>query len=181
MDKILPFIASIIGFLTFSKAIIEYMKAQKWKRMEFVANQIKEFNNDIDVKKAMQMLDYTNREVELGGVEVTISNQMLESSLFPDSRGKNGDGFTHDEAHIRDIFDHFFDKLSVFNQYINSGLINLEDVSPYLIYWITILGKKDNERKPIVLIDNIWKYWKAFNYVDMISLMGKFGYKNSAV
>lgn len=177
MEKFLPFIASILGLLTFLKAIWEYTKAQKWKKLEFVANQMKEFNNDSDVKKAMQMLDYTNRNIVLDGENIVITDELLESALFPDLAGKNGNGFTLQEAQIRDIFDHFFDKLSTINQYISSGLITVEDVRPYLIYWIEILGKDDNERKPNTLITNIWQYWQYFNYADMIMLLKRFGYK----
>jgi hypothetical protein len=181
MEKLLPYIASILGLLTFFKAIWEYTKAQKWKKLEFIANQMKEFNNDVEVKKAMQMLDYTNREIELYGVKVVITNELLESALCPDLEGKNKNGFTLQEAQIRDIFDHFFEKLSIINQYISSGLITVEDVKPYLIYWINILGKDDNIRKPKALIHSIWKYWQSFNYTDMILLLERFGYNATTI
>ena len=176
MEKSLPYIASFLGLLTFFKAIWEYTKAQKWKKLEFVANQMKEFNSDVEVKKAMQMLDYTNREIDLNGTKVIITDELLKSALCPDLAGQNKDGFTVQEAQIRDIFDHFFEKLSIFNQYISTELITVEDVKPYLIYWINILGKDDNERKPKILIHNIWKYWQFFNYTDMIILLQRLGY-----
>ena len=57
-------IASIISIFTFISGIIilrkgskQYRVAQTWKRNEFLANEIKEFNNDSEVKDTIKMLD----------------------------------------------------------------------------------------------------------------------------
>jgi hypothetical protein len=171
-------ISTIIALAVFIKGLIEYVKAQKWKKAEFVANQIKEFNTDANVRLAKLMLDWENREVKLFPEKepIIITEELLLNALTPESyklRGEQHVGFSEEEAKIRDIFDEFFDKLGIFNQYIEVNLIRFRDIKPYFTYWIQVLnGQVDNcHSKELIL--QISKYLKRYGYEDVLALLEK--------
>lgn len=56
--------AKILGaIMVFSIGLWQYAKAQRWKRREFIAAQVKEFESDKKIQLAMTMLDWNNREL----------------------------------------------------------------------------------------------------------------------
>src|SRR4051812_8365932 len=54
--------AALIAFIV---GLIQYRHAQRWKRAEFVAKEIKEFKNDPAIRNALLMLDWNERYIEL--------------------------------------------------------------------------------------------------------------------
>src|SRR5215472_11006572 len=47
--------------MVFGIGLYQYAQAQKWKRREFIASQIKEFEADKDIQLVMTMLDWPDR------------------------------------------------------------------------------------------------------------------------
>jgi hypothetical protein len=47
------------------KAIWEYIKDVKWKKSEFLSKEVKEFQNDENIKMVFQLLDWNKRKVKL--------------------------------------------------------------------------------------------------------------------
>lgn len=62
-------VVSFFGFIgaisAFSLAIYQYLKSARWKRMEFIANEIKEFEADPVVQNALTMIDWGRRKINL--------------------------------------------------------------------------------------------------------------------
>ncbi len=62
-------IVSFFGFVgaisAFTFAIIQYRRSEKWKRMEFIANEVKEFEGDPTIRNALQMIDWGARKINL--------------------------------------------------------------------------------------------------------------------
>ena len=62
-------IVSFFGFIgaisAFSLAIVQYRKSARWKRMEFIANEVKEFEADPVVQNALTMIDWGRRKINL--------------------------------------------------------------------------------------------------------------------
>lgn len=150
-------IVKIAGASTaFVIGLLQYMKSQRWKRAEFVANEVKEFNALPEVRNAKLMLDYTERYVDLFPEKekaderrVDVTEAMVVSALKP--HGKQTE-FKQAEARIRDTFDEFFGRLERFENFIAAGLVTKEECAPYIAYWIDILGidGKDAPRPGLV-------------------------------
>jgi hypothetical protein len=62
-------IASIFGFIavlvTLFFGFIQYRRGEKWKRGEFIANAIKEFESNPTVRYALLMIDYGRRKINI--------------------------------------------------------------------------------------------------------------------
>lgn len=60
-------VVSFFGFIgaisAFSFAIYQYIQSARWKRMEFIANEVKEFEADPVVQNALLMIDWGTRKI----------------------------------------------------------------------------------------------------------------------
>lgn len=169
------------GLIAFITGLIQYMKAQRWKRAEFVAKEIKEFESKQAIKVALKMLDWNVREYELYTNEkkldkqkISIDDSKLISALVPHTY--NGSGFTDEEVYIRDIFDQLLDAFERFEHFIQSGLVGQEDFRPYLIYWIKIMGDMDSGRKPKQFYERLWSYIDFYEYYGVQKLFNRYSY-----
>lgn len=173
--------AVLISLLVFIKGIHEYTKAQRWKKGEFVAKEIKEFQNDFDIKRAMILLDWNCKELDLrpneieGKTKFIFTDDLLKSAL---QTHRNITTFSLEEVVIKGILDSFFDRLTLFNNYIETELISVNDIKPYLIYWIKILADPENGRKPKEIRILIWKYLKEYEYNGVIEFYHKLGFED---
>ncbi|MFN0139533.1 MAG: hypothetical protein ACKVQW_05550 [Pyrinomonadaceae bacterium] len=65
-------VVSFFGFIgaisAVGLAIFQYRKSAKWKRMEFIANEVKEFESDPVVQNALLMIDWGTRKINLNNV-----------------------------------------------------------------------------------------------------------------
>ena len=169
----------MLSLLVLVKGVYEYAKAQKWKKAEFVAKEVKEFYNDFNVKRALVLLDWNANELELRSNEIEdkskiwFNDEILMSAL---QTHKERNKFKDEEVLIKGIFDSFLDKLSMFNNYVEAGLIDIADIKTYFAYWINIIGDKNNDRKPEKVRTQIWVYINEYGYSDIIELCYKFGY-----
>ena len=171
----------IAGLIAFLVGLIQYVRAQLWKRAEFVAKEIKEFESKPSVKLAMQMLDWNARRYKLfpekqpAEQEAVVTDKTLSSALVP-HEDREPTVFTPVEVCIRDIFDQFLDGLERFEHFIESGLVTHKEFYPYLIYWIKIIGDRNSGRKPPEFYDSFWKYLDSYGYSGVQKLLGRYGY-----
>jgi len=174
----------IISLVVFIKGVYEYAKAQKWKKAEFVSKEIKEFFSDFDIKRALVLLDWNCTDLELktneikGRTSLYFDDDLIFSAL---QTHKEKMSFTDEEVVIKAIFDSLFDRLTMFDNYIETGLIKAKDIKPYLIYYIKILADTQNDRKSSELRNQIWEYIDEYGYgYDKIrAFCNKLGYKNN--
>lgn len=172
--EILKLVVSILGFGGTIAALLfalrQYRRSEQWKRSEFVAREIKEFESNPTIRNALLMIDWGERRINLFLVEkpteadqIRITREVLWRALLPhsiksdypshsvDANTKTSDQngvkirFTPVEAKIRDTFDIFLDHLERFANFIRSGLVNAEEFKPYLIYWINTIGSANIE------------------------------------
>jgi len=70
------------------------------------------------------------------------------------------DRFTEVEVAIRDNFDHFLSYFEKFDQFIVAGLVTIEEMRPYLNYWIfhLTISEKMEETTREVLYNFINEY-----------------------
>jgi hypothetical protein len=64
-DPVATVIGILLGVGTLLVGVIEYIRAQVWKRAEFLADVIKEFESSLPVRNVLVMLDWEDRKVEL--------------------------------------------------------------------------------------------------------------------
>ena len=175
LDFLLKLTGGIGGFTLFIVGFRRYFKEQTWKKNEFVANEIKEFNADIKVRNTMYMLDWNKRYIELFPDKpdykdrfVRVTRDTLKSALQSDKiKGK----FTKDEAAIRDHFDNFLDHFEKFQQFIEAGLITTKELEPYLRYWIKRIS---DDIEPDVK-NTIHHYINEYGYTGVQEFFKKFG------
>ena len=173
--------AFVIALSLLIKGICEYTKAQKWKKAEFVSKEIKEFYNDFEIKRAMILLDWNSNELDLRVNEIEGENKfyftddLIISAL---QTHKDSPAFSDEEVVIKYVFDCLFDRLTMFDNYIETGLISIKDIKPYLIYWIKILADNQNDRKPKDVRSQIWKYIDEYGYDKIRAFCNKFGFKD---
>ena len=167
------------GLAAFVAGLRQYIIGQQWKRAEFVAAQIKEFEAYVGAGIAMTMLDWNVRTIQLFPSEeeptkqwVNVNDKILAAALIPHTQRPN---FTHEEAAIRDAFDQFFDGFERFEHYIQSCLVSPKDFQPYIGYWIEIIGNPRNERKPAEVRNSLWKYIHAY-YAPVQRFFARYGY-----
>ena len=154
--------ALLLTSLTLLKGIVEYQKTQKWKKLEFIAKEVKEFFADFNVKRMLLLLDWNMLDLPIKEGEITTNAKTIKINddiLFSAwQHHEASDGFPELETLIRVIFDEGLSKLSLFNQYLKTGLMEENDLKPYLIYWIDIIGKAENGRKSSKHIEQLWEY-----------------------
>jgi hypothetical protein len=173
--------AFIISLLILIKGIYEYTIAQKWKKAEFLSKEIKEFFNDFEIKRALILLDWNENEIPLkpnemeGKTILKIDDNLIISSLFTHKQREKSE---KENILLKGIFDVFFDRLNMFENYIEAGLIKTKDLKPYLIYWINILADPMNERKKKEVRAQIWKYIDEYGYHELRKLCRRFGFKH---
>ena len=177
--------ALIISVSTIMMGVFQYMKAQQWKKAEFVSKEIKEFYDNFDIKRAFVLLDWNSNELALKENEIDekkkiyFTDDMIFSALtLNENKGNDLEGFCKEEVVIRSIFDGFFGWLIMFNSYIETKLVTADDLKPYLIYWIQILADANNNKKPEKVREQIWKYIDASGFEPLRIFCSKFGYKD---
>lgn len=173
--------AFLISLSLLIKGIYEYTKAQKWEKAEFTSKEIKEFYNDFEIKRALILLDWNSNELDLKKNEIEGKNkfpftdELIVSAL---KTHRDSPAFSDEEVIIKGIFDYLLDRLTMFDNYIETGLISVNDIKPYLIYWIKILADKQNDRKSTEVRSQIWKYIDEYGYDRIRSFCIKFGFKD---
>jgi hypothetical protein len=175
---------TIIGLLVtltaFIAGLFQYRQAQRWKALEFISGEIKEFVANRDVRNTTLMLERNRRPInflsqftnESNGEEKTVtvivSDEMILSTLT--YRLRKG-SVTKEEGYIRDTFNTFFFYLSNFNHYIQVfGLVKYSDLHPYLGYWLEILSGKTN-RKPAEFAEVVQQYLEDHRYYGVQQLI----------
>jgi hypothetical protein len=97
------------------------------------------FFADPAVKAALQMIDWGTRRIELYPDSekredrfVLVTDDDVAEALQPHDQRQGG--FTENEAAIRDIFDHFLDRIERIQSFVVARLVTAADVRPYLGY-----------------------------------------------
>ena len=160
---------TLMAIWPFIIGVMEYIRSQKWKRSELLSKEVKEFFHDEDVKIVLTMLDYNRRRININGEIIKFNDILLQCSLITHNKKRV---FEVKEAMIRDKFDLFFDKISFFENYISSGLVDEKECLEYLSYYLRILTKPGSKSKEIVEMFN--EYLVYYRYENVIKLLERY-------
>lgn len=147
-DDLLKAIALVGAAIAFAIGLVQYSRAQQWKRAEWVAQEMKQLFSDPIVQAALLMIDWGSRRILLypdrEKVEkryVQLTNETVARALMPHEKRQGDDRFTSLEADIREAFDRTLDGLERFHSYVATGLVRISDLQPYLKYWAVNLTR----------------------------------------
>lgn len=143
-DDLLKALGLLGAAVVFAIGLFQYRRAQQWKRAEWVAQEMKQWFADPLVQAALLMIDWGSRRILLypgrenvGERYVRLNNDDVARALM--LRSERPDSFSELEADIREAFDRALDGLERFYAYVETGLVELDDLEPYLKYWAVIL------------------------------------------
>ncbi|MFZ4509269.1 MAG: hypothetical protein ACOYON_16395 [Fimbriimonas sp.] len=154
MGEIKDWVSIFLGVIGGSLALIQYHKAQKWKRAEFVAEQMKLFDADPNVIAVKRILDYWKTAVTLhadGEQKLALvgTEEFVRAIRVLTETESNPTG---EDLAVREAFDKFSEWLDRFAAYIESGLITRSDLAPYLsYYWNTLKMSGPQKRDQAIL------------------------------
>jgi hypothetical protein len=165
--------------VAFGIGLWQYRKNQAWKRVEFVASEMKAFFDDEAVKAAMTMLDWRRKEMELfryrghgDSTTVEVSYDLVAASLGTDPKRRHN----KEESAVREIFDRFLSFLERFEGFIETGVVTEKDLKPYLHYWTRLLSGRD-ERSPEVtekVLPELWKFIGHYGYENIVRFVDRY-------
>ena len=139
-DQILKALALIGAAVAFIAGLLQYRRAQQWKRAEWVAQEMKAlFSNPLN-QAVVLMIDWGSRSIPLYPDRedaaqrfVWVTDDDVAKALM--AHEDRPQGFSALEADIRAAFDRWLDELERFNAYEQTGLVARDDLKPYLKYW----------------------------------------------
>jgi hypothetical protein len=129
-------LGTIVGALVFGFGVLQYRRAQVWKRTEFVASLYKELIQDDKCIRAMEMIDYPERACKIQDVSQYDGGDL---NFIVDSLNFYNDNPNELHVKVRKDFDRFFALLEQFERAIRNRLVREKDVLPYLAYWMDAL------------------------------------------
>ncbi|MEJ0077606.1 MAG: hypothetical protein WDO17_19670 [Alphaproteobacteria bacterium] len=173
MQTFISFLGVVVGALGAGFGLYQYRRNQIWRETEFVANQTKEFFADDSVRKALRILDWEKRFIDLLADKppVFVTRDMLREAL---KHGPDATKFTHEGAAIRDVFDTYFTRLEAFEQFIKAGVIEFRQIEPYQRYWAGILAGQRPKILDPETIKVIWGFLHDYGYNDAMALMKRY-------
>jgi hypothetical protein len=193
---------SIVGYLGAALAFVvglrQYRRADYWKRSEFLAKEMKEFFDAPEVMAALTMIDWGVRRVKLSVPSppnsrgVLIDRKLQCDALRPhtmlnahgssdevsasDAVISDGSFFTPEQAAIRDAYDRFMDGLERFGNYLTGRLVSVDDLKPYLGYWVTSIADTECDGDDALWSVFLLAYIEFYAFIGVQRLFADFGY-----
>jgi len=150
----------------------QYRKSEAWKRLEFVAAEMKAFYDDAAVKLAMGMLDWRRKEVALYKYRgendferAVVDYPIVASALGIDPEMK----YDKVQSAVREIFERFLEFLARFEGFLAAGIVKKNDLNPYLDYWIKLIAGQDAHSPEVTkqVLPSLWKFIDYYDYRDV--------------
>ena len=157
---------AIVAAIGLAFGLQQYVKAQHWKRCEFIAIQINSFESNPLVRRAMYMLDFRQGVFTVEGKEIAFDTDMLIAAVA--NHEIKHDHPNLKETQVRLAFCDFFEGIERFHHFVESELISQDDIEPYLPYWIKRFTDKDQKGEDFIY--SIWTFIDAYEYTGVRQL-----------
>lgn len=199
-------VVSLLGFggaiAAFVFALVQYRRTEQWRRTEFIAKEIKDFEADPAIQNALLMIDWGTRTINLYLIPhpssddyVKITREVQWKALLPhtlkkehpeykasvssadEARGKaqHAKTFTTKEARIRDTYDAFLTRLDRFANFIKSGLISSDELEPFIRYWVEAITKNEDPKEDAAWRCALLTYINFYDYAGVKHLLECYG------
>lgn len=188
VDQFLAAAGLVIAAVAFGIGLLQYRKAQRWKRAEWVAAEVRRFLDTPSIGQALAMIDWGTRRLLLLPCHpdpdkryVIVTDDLVSRALMPhkDHQREHGN-FTDAEAAIRDCFDCLLDGLDRFETFIKAELITSKDVEPYLDYWIARISLRHPSTRGQQRFEQLAEYIRAYEFAGVTNLLARFDGENAA-
>jgi hypothetical protein len=173
-------ITKILGAgIVFGIGLWQYTKAQRWKRVEFVAAEMRIFFDDEAARAAMIMLDWRQKAMALYKFrgEGDMEKELVTYATVAESLGTAPDThYTKVQSAIREIFERFIEFLARFEGFIEAGVIEENDLTPYLDYWVKLLAGADEHSPQVTqeVLPQLWKFINFYGYKDIPRFVARY-------
>ena len=165
-------IALLGGAVAFVAALWQYRIAQRWKRAEWIAAEMRAFLDDPWVRVTCTLIDWGARKVRLppdAEVEALVTDDEIKAALV--HHRLREDGFSPKEALIRDTFDRFLDGMELFAAHVRSGLVSAQDFAPYLSYWAFHIHRARAGDPKVDRLVQLRTYASEYGYLGALTLL----------
>jgi hypothetical protein len=161
-------LASIVGTgVAGVVAFFQYREGQRWKRIEFVVPQMRDFFEKAETKAVCKMMDWGGGEISLGGNrELSFDRENVFKALCVGPSA----AFPQVEATIRELFDSFFTYLENLNSYIGGSnrLFKADILSPYLSYYLRMINMDNAFGQTLRSFISYYEYRGVINLTEVI-------------
>jgi hypothetical protein len=117
--------------------------------------------------------------VDSAGMRVTSPDEEVVALNNRES-GVSNDGlmraFTREETIIRDCYDSLFDCWSYINYFLESGLIRVPELQPYLRYWIDAIAERTSDPRYALWNVCLFSYVRVYQFDGVTGLFDHYGY-----
>jgi hypothetical protein len=161
-------------------ALWRWRDDQKWRRVQYAQSIVKACFENALVDKACDVLDCTDETVRFRDEDnprkyrdIRISDRLLTGALSTfDDKTDN----TLDEQFVRAALDQFFFEINMFQRHIDAKLIKLNDIRPYLEYWIKEISANGRVHQNKDVAHQVYKFLDYFGYHGVLTLARDMGY-----
>jgi hypothetical protein len=161
-SDVIAALSAACAIAVFLFGILQYRSSENWKRSEFVAAQIKDFNSDKINHAVLLMMDYDPARVELFPEKANLKDQYVDVkfAMLVKAIGQEKE-FSDAEFQIRIFFEHFLTSLSRFNYFLASGAIEPQELCADFAYPVELMTGTAREMKLKNTGDDIAPFSKA--------------------
>ena len=167
------FVAIFVAWHQFEKSRQETKRGReqredelRWRKAGLARDVLNELWEDPYANDAMLMLDWSNREYNIGQ---DVTQRITHDDVWTALRIAPTN-FTPKEKYIRDCFDHFFGAMQIIEHYISIKLIEFEDVKYPFNYFA---GKLNKKREVVVPFLKKYEYDKAIDFLRRLDNWSK--------
>ncbi len=204
MAQLLLLAVLVVGLVGGAGAIAlgvyRYNRNENWHRLEFLRKAVKEFEQDPEIWKALKILDfeeYRDYDTTYNGDRLIfrVTDQQLCNALATHNvrvrKQKEMDRLRHQhslddaaektyliETTLRDWFNKMLNGLEHFGYLLESGMFGVEDLRPWMSYWIRLIADLEYRRAGSSRVyDQLYTYIHDCGFFGVLTLFERFGYR----
>jgi len=185
-----------------SWGIAKYAQQQKWQRIEFLRQAIREFEDDAEIHNALKILDFEEyRDYHIAApvhgqpFSFHVTDELLCNALANhEQRARVKQSIDYHQAQkdldpatlrqyqietaLRDWFNKMLNGLEHFGYFLESGLFTEKELQPWLSYWVKLIGDPAYRRPGASrFYDALYSYIHRSGFFGVQKLFERFGYR----
>ena len=185
-----------------SWGVVKYAQQQRWQRIEFLRQAIREFEDDPEIHNALRILDFEEyRDYHIASpahgqpFSFQVTDELLCNALAGhDQRARLKHSIDYHQGQndldpdtlrqyqietvLRDWFNKMLNGLEHFGYFLESGLFTEKELQPWLSYWVKLIGDPTYRRPGASrFYDALYSYIHHSGFFGVQKLFERFGYR----
>ena len=136
LEMVLSIVALVGAAVTFGVGLYQWKRSQDWQRAAKLDDFVQIFQSDPLLRLAAVAVDYTVRRITIDGRDFLIQNADALLALRDHSLMKPGEGFTDEQAQLRDAYDALLAFFVRIELGISGGLLDRESAKCAFGYYL---------------------------------------------